>query len=258
MPGGDFWVDVDSLRMAQVVGNLLTNAAKYTDSGGRLAVSAAERDGNVVIRVKDNGIGFTKEQSATMFDLFSQAPAALRRSKGGLGIGLALSRSLARLHGGDIEAFSLGPGHGSEFTVRIPCGALRSAEMPGEALRPAARSGSRRRLLVADDNADAADTLAALLQLEGHEVYVAYDGREALEQFQRHAPEAAFLDVGMPRMSGYEVARAIRGLPTGQEVVMVAVTGWGQTGDRNAAFDAGFDHHVTKPVDPSKILALID
>ncbi len=258
MSDGDLWVDVDPLRMAQVVGNLLTNAAKYTDSGGRLMVSAAKRAGDVEIRVKDSGIGFTQEQAATMFDLFSQAPAALRRSKGGLGIGLALARSLARLHGGDVEAFSLGPGHGSEFTVRIPCGESHCADAPGNAPRPAARASSRRRLLVADDNTDAADTLAALLQLEGHEVYVAYDGREALEQFRRHAPEAAFLDVGMPMMSGYEVARAIRGLPTGREVVIIAVTGWGQTGDRNAAFDAGFDHHVTKPVDPSKILALID
>jgi signal transduction histidine kinase/CheY-like chemotaxis protein len=258
LPGGDLWIDVDPLRMAQVVGNLLTNAAKYTDSGGRLVVSAAEHERNVVIRVKDSGIGFTKEQAATMFDLFSQAPAALRRSKGGLGIGLALSRSLARLHGGDVEAFSLGPGHGSEFTVRIPCGEARRADVPGKAPRPTVRPPARRRLLVADDNADAADTLAALLQLEGHEVYVAYDGREALEQFRRHAPQAAFLDVGMPMMSGYEVARAIRGLPTGQEVVIIAVTGWGQAGDRNAAFDAGFDHHVTKPVDPAKILALID
>jgi PAS domain S-box-containing protein len=258
IPRGDFWVEADPLRMAQVVGNLLTNAAKYTDSGGKLCVSAAEREGDVVIRVKDSGIGFTKEQSATMFDLFSQAPAALRRSKGGLGIGLALSRSLARLHGGEIEAFSLGPGHGSEFIVRFPRGTQHSAGATDAEFRTPARHSARRRLLVADDNADAADTLAALLQLEGHEVYVAYDGREALEQFQRHTPEAAFLDVGMPMMSGYEVARAIRGLPTGQEIVMVAVTGWGQAGDRRAAFDAGFDHHVTKPVDPCKILALID
>jgi signal transduction histidine kinase/CheY-like chemotaxis protein len=257
MPDGDIWVEVDPLRMAQVVGNLLTNAAKYTDPGGRLSVSAAQRGGEILIRIKDTGIGFTREQCATMFDMFSQAPAALRRSKGGLGIGLALSRNLARLHGGDVEAFSLGPGHGSEFMVRFPRGEPdpRSSDAHPQ-LAP--RGSARRRLLVADDNADAADTLAALLQLEGHEVYVAYDGREALEQFQRHAPEAAFLDVGMPMMSGYEVARAIRDLPTGQGVVMVAVTGWGQTGDRDAAFDAGFDHHITKPVDPNKILALID
>jgi signal transduction histidine kinase len=257
LPDHDVWVEVDPLRIAQVIGNLLTNAAKYTDPRGRILCQAVDEGDHVMIRVRDNGIGFTESQAAEMFDMFSQAPAALGRSRGGLGIGLALSRSLARLHGGDIMALSMGPGEGSEFIVRLPRGTRHADDAGDLSVERTAVAGLPRRILIADDNVDAADSLAGLLELEGHEVHVAYDGQQALEQFCKHTPDAAFLDVGMPKMSGYEVARAIRGLPTGQRIVMVAITGWGQIRDRHAALEAGFDHHTTKPVDPIKILSLI-
>jgi CheY-like chemotaxis protein len=244
--------------MAQVVANLLTNAAKYTDPGGEISVRVATDGDEVVIRVIDNGIGFTAEQARTMFEMFSQVPAALPRSKGGLGIGLALARSLVRLHGGELDAYSRGPGEGSEFTVRFPRGDVTAPSLEAHAPPPIASTGRPRRLLIADDNTDAADTMAGLLELEGYEVHVAYDGEQALQQFVSHGPAVALLDVGMPKRSGYEVARAIRGLPGGHGVVLIAITGWGQTHDRDAAFEAGFDHHSTKPVDPVKILALIN
>lgn len=258
LPEDRVWVDADFLRMAQVVANLLTNAAKYTDPGGEISVRVATEGDAVLIRVTDSGIGFTAEQARTLFDMFSQVPVALSRSKGGLGIGLALARSLVRLHGGEIEAYSRGPGQGSEFTVRFPRGDV-AAPVPAASACPAVAGSDRpRRLLIADDNADAADTMANLLQLEGYEVHVAYDGDQAVQQFVVHEPAVALLDVGMPKRSGYDVARAIRSLPGGRGAVLIAITGWGQTHDRDAAFEAGFDHHSTKPVDPVKIIALID
>jgi len=258
IPDGELWVEADFLRMAQVVANLLTNAAKYTDPNGEISVRVTTEGADVVIRVSDSGIGFTAEQAATMFDMFSQVPAALPRAKGGLGIGLALARSLVRLHGGDIDASSRGPGQGSQFTVRFPRGDVAAPTHETGAAPCIPGGDRRRRLLIADDNADAADTMASLLQLEGYEVYVAYDGEQALQQFVVHAPAVALLDVGMPKLSGYEVARAIRGLPGGQGTVLIAITGWGQLHDRGAAFEAGFDHHSTKPVDPARVIALID
>jgi len=258
MPEGEIWVDVDALRMAQVVANLLTNAAKYTDPDGRISVRVAAPSDEVVIHVIDSGIGFSQEQARTMFEMFSQVPAAVPRSKGGLGIGLALARSLVRLHGGEIEAFSGGPGQGSEFIVRFPRGDCAAPTIDARASPPVAAGDRRHRLLIADDNTDAADTMASLLELEGYEVHVAYDGEQALQCYIAHEPAVALLDVGMPKLSGYEVARAIRGLPGGQKTVLIAITGWGQLHDRGAAFEAGFDHHSTKPVDPEKVLALID
>jgi signal transduction histidine kinase/ActR/RegA family two-component response regulator len=258
IPDGELWVEADFLRMAQVVANLLTNAAKYTDPNGEISVRVTTEGEEVVIRVSDSGIGFTSDQAATMFDMFSQVPAALPRSKGGLGIGLALARSLVRMHGGDIDASSRGPGQGSQFTVRFPRGEVAAAIYGTRATPSIPGSDRRRRLLVADDNADAADTMASLLQLEGYEVHVAYDGEQALQQFVVHEPAVALLDVGMPKLSGYEVARAIRGLRGGQGTVLIAITGWGQLHDRGAAFEAGFDHHTTKPVDPARVIALID
>jgi len=256
-------LDIDPLRIAQVLGNLLTNSAKYTEPGGLIRVTAGIEADHVVIRVVDNGIGLTQEQAAQVFELFSQIPAAMEKSQGGLGIGLALSRGLIELHGGRIEASSSGLGHGTEVTVRLP---YRGASNPAaerdsasEAPVPA-RTGAPRaqRILIADDNTDAADSLAELLRLEGHEVHVAYDGAEALSIFSRIDPDAALLDVGMPRMSGLEVAREIRQRSSGQRATLIAVTGWGQERDRSTALESGFDYHLTKPIQLEDIHALID
>jgi len=256
-------LDIDPLRIAQVIGNLLTNSAKYTEPGGLIRLTAVVEADEVVIRIADNGIGLTPEQAAQVFELYSQVPAAIEKSEGGLGLGLALSRGLIELHGGRIEASSPGPGHGTEVTVRLPrhgASAQAGASDPTPEAPVLARSSrpAVRRILIADDNADAADSLAELLRLEGHEVHVAYDGEQALSIFSEIDPDAALLDVGMPRLSGLEVALAIRGRSSGQRATLIAVTGWGQERDRRTALESGFDYHLIKPMQPEDIQALID
>ncbi|WP_280154458.1 ATP-binding protein [Piscinibacter sp. XHJ-5] len=256
LPPEPVMVDVDPLRLAQVVANLLTNAAKYTDPNGAIRVAAAHRGDDIAIEVTDNGIGLRPEALGEIFDMFTQVRSAEDRSSGGLGIGLALAKGLVELHGGTISAASEGPGRGSRFSIALPGAAVRQRAAtpagPGEQA-----AGPRRRVLVADDNRDAADSLAALLRLAGHEVSVTYDGEAALDEYDRWCPDAALLDIGMPRRSGYEVAAEIRARPGGGAVILVAVTGWGQTKDRSTAIAAGFDHHLTKPVDPDKVHELL-
>jgi len=264
LPETPVTLDVDPLRMAQVLGNLLTNAAKYTDPGGDILLRAERQPSGVIIRVQDTGIGLAPDQLTEVFEMFAQIPGAVEKSQGGLGIGLALARGLVRLHGGTITAHSDGPGLGSSFTVSLPASCVcaetaRSAgRAPGASALDHATQRPTRCILIADDNTDAADSLAELLRLDGHEVHVAYDGEEALATFLRVQPEAALLDVGMPRLSGLEVVRAIRKNPNGERATLIAVTGWGRERDKHIALDAGFDHHMTKPMMPEAVRALLE
>ena len=246
----------DPMRLAQVLANLLTNAAKYTDPDGRIGLQATAEDGTITIRVTDNGIGIPPEAMGNLFGMFSQVKSSKDRSEGGLGIGLALARGLVELHGGTIEARSAGTERGSEFIVRLPIRTQR-VRQTDEPARSGAETALRRRVLIADDNRDAAESLAMLLQMEGHEVTVVHDGREAITAFEKMQPDAALLDIGMPGLNGYEIARAIRRSPLGRDVTLIAVTGWGQDNDKAQAAEAGFNHHFTKPVEPDAITALL-
>jgi PAS domain S-box-containing protein len=242
-------LEADPLRLAQILANLLTNAAKYTPHGGQIRLRAQTVHDMAIVSVEDTGIGLAKEDMQRIFEMFSQADSSSDTMHAGLGIGLALSRGLVELHGGSIEAQSEGPGKGSRFIVRVPLGEARTAPPPARRSDADRPRGAGRRVLVADDNRDAAESLAVLLRLEGHDVIVADDGETALRLFEEQHPDVVLLDIGMPQMDGYEVARRIRALPGGRRVLLVALTGWGQEKDRAASREAGFDHHLVKPVD---------
>jgi PAS domain S-box-containing protein len=247
----------DPVRLAQVLSNLLTNAAKYTDSPGRISLTARVENDGLRIAVSDNGIGLSPAALADVFTMFSQVHDSRARAEGGLGIGLALVKGLVDLHGGTTEVFSEGAGRGSEFVVTLPCSLPETA---GAAeLIPADKAGDAttcRKILVADDNQDAANTLALLLRLAGHDVRTAYGGHTALTLAREFQPEFALLDIGMPDLDGYEVARQLRLTDGGKNVRLIALTGWGQDEDKRRAREAGFDQHLTKPVDPQRLDAL--
>jgi signal transduction histidine kinase len=252
-------VDADQTRLAQVFTNLLNNAAKYTDSGGQIRVEAEDPDcGTVRVRVSDTGIGMTPEVLAQAFELFTQADRSLARSQGGLGIGLTLVRSLVEMHGGRVQAFSEGPGKGTEIVVQLPVLPDWAPEkvVPPEEQKPLPTvAGSR--ILVVDDSMDAAKSLALLLRLAGHEVAVAHDGPTALKTADSFQPNLVILDIGLPGMDGYEVARLLRGQPPSPNLVLVALTGYGQEEDRRLSREAGFDHHLVKPVDPTELQRIL-
>ncbi|MEJ0005386.1 MAG: response regulator [Steroidobacteraceae bacterium] len=256
----------DPLRLTQALGNVLGNAAKYTDAGGHITVRARRRRRDVELSVRDTGIGIVPEVLPFIFDLFTQVDQRSGRPQGGLGIGLALVRRLIEMHDGTVTASSEGPGLGSEFIILLPLSVEREsaddAENTGDAEVPEQmdvppRAKVQRRILVADDNSDARESLAALLSLSGHEVFRAQDGSDALESAERHRPQVALLDIGMPLANGYEVARRIRDQPWGRSMVLVALTGWGQESDRRQSQEAGFDSHLTKPVDPDVLEELL-
>ena len=247
MPDRDVVVEADAVRLAQVLANLLTNAAKYTEPQGRIELAVQTRDGVVEFRVRDSGIGIPLEHQAEIFNMFAQLSPAIDRSEGGLGIGLALAKGLLDLHGGTVEVKSEGPGRGSEFTVRIPIGQSAAPEAPstGDA---GPKDGRKCELVVADDNADALQSLAMLLEAEGHTVRVASDGIGALSLAQQKLPDVMLLDIGMPGLNGYETASRVREIEGGDAVMLIALTGWGQEQDRRRATDASFDMHLVKPV----------
>ena len=246
----------DPLRLAQVLSNLLTNAAKYTDPGGSIGLVAQADADTITISVTDTGIGLERETIPRVFTMFSQIQSTRDRSEGGLGIGLALSKGLVELHEGTIEARSAGAGKGSEFRIRLPRRPFRKG-VPPAPLPVTKKPSTMRRVLIADDNRDAAESLAILLRLEGHDVTVVNNGREALSAFQAVVPEVVLLDIGMPEVDGYEVARLIRQSAAGGDALLIAVTGWGQESDKARAAAAGFNHHFTKPVEPARIFDLL-
>jgi signal transduction histidine kinase len=247
LPPEPVFVQADVARLEQVLMNLLNNAAKYTEPGGHVTVTAGREGGQAVVRVRDNGIGIRREMLPRIFDLFQQADRVPGRVIEGLGIGLTLVRNLVELHGGTVSADSEGPGRGSEFTVRLPALAAPPSEAP--AVRPQRRARPLR-ILVVDDNVDGAESMALVLRQDGHQVRVAHDGPAALDAARALAPEVVLLDIGLPNgMDGYEVARRLRALPGAADARLIALTGFGPDGDAQRSRDVGFDRYLTKPVD---------
>ncbi len=246
LPDRPVFLNGDATRLAQILSNLLNNAAKYTNRGGRVTLTARVEDKNLIVSVADNGIGIAPEMLANVFEMFVQVDSTLERTNAGLGVGLSLARRLVELHHGTIEAHSGGIGRGSEFTVRLPI--VVEPELPTKTM-PAAFIGSETyRILLADDNVDFVNSIGALLSAMGHSVVITHNGPDALTAAARFCPDFAFLDIGLPQMSGYDLARGIRRLSCGSMTLLIAVTGWGQEKDRQLAFEAGFDHHMVKPV----------
>ncbi|WP_082439555.1 MULTISPECIES: ATP-binding protein [unclassified Massilia] len=246
LPDRPVFLNGDATRLAQILSNLLNNAAKYTNRGGRVSLKASVDDRTLVLVVADTGIGIAPEMLDTVFEMFVQVDSTLERSTAGLGVGLSLARKLVELHGGAIEAHSAGLGHGSQFVVRLPI--VVDPEPLAKPTPAAFIGGETYRILLADDNVDFVNSIGALLTAMGHSVVITHNGPDALAAAKRFCPDYAFLDIGLPQMSGYDLARGIRGLSCGAMTVMIAVTGWGQEKDRQLAFEAGFDHHMVKPV----------
>ncbi len=249
MDGGEALIEADPVRMSQVLTNLLANAVKYTNGNGSILLRTVATPSEVRFEVQDTGIGLTPEQLATVFEMFAQVAPAIERAEGGLGIGLAVAKALVEMHGGTVHATSPGIGQGSSFIVAIPRGAVVVPALVTAEERFEPQRSNQEPVLVADDNGDAAETLAAVLELQGYTVHVAGDGEEALEVAMRITPVACFVDIGMPKMNGYEFARELRRRHSGTAPLLVATTGWGQAEDRRRAIEAGFDVHMVKPID---------
>ena len=256
LPGEPLYLNADKPRMAQVIMNLLSNAAKYTPMGGSITVSSERQGENVTLRVKDNGIGIAPEQLSQIFDMFYQANRSYDQLHGGLGIGLTLVRRLVEMHGGQVEVHSQGLNEGSEFVVHLPI--FAEQHPPQEAIGSVETTRETgRRILVVDDYGESADTLAELLRFEGHEVEIANDGLKAIEVAGKFRPSVVLLDIGMPKLNGYEAARQIREQPWGKTMALIAVTGWGGENERKRSREAGFDAHLLKPVNYTELAKLI-
>jgi two-component system, chemotaxis family, CheB/CheR fusion protein len=258
-PSAPLQLEVDPVRMTQVLTNLLTNASKYTPAGGLIHVGTRLEANHFIVFVRDNGVGLSAESIAKVFEMFTRVEPEVGRSEGGLGIGLALAKGIVELHGGRIQAHSSGANQGSEFVIALPRSVIAPAAPPVlERHSDVTNQTAPRRVLIADDNRDSAETLSMLLNISGHEVHLAHTGAEALATAKRVRPDIAILDIGMPDLTGYEVAERIRNEAWGKEMALIAVTGWGQDSDRRRALGAGFDHHLTKPIDPDRLKQLID
>lgn len=243
-------------RLAQVFLNLLGNSAKYMERGGHIWLSAERRGSDVVVTVRDTGIGIQADKLSAIFDLFSQVEGSLSHSQGGLGIGLSLARRLVNMHGGSIKAESEGPGKGATFTVCLPmAGADSLCTVKCDKEEGAPKSSHR--ILIVDDNRDNADSLELMLRIMGHATRTVYDGEEAVTAAGEFRPDVILLDIGLPKLNGYEACRRIREQPRDKKLVIIAQTGWGQEGDRQHTYDAGFDHYLVKPVDPGTLMRLL-
>jgi CheY-like chemotaxis protein len=253
LPFDPFPLDVDPTRLAQVFANIINNAARYTSPGGRIELTAGKEGDTLVVAVSDTGVGISSEMLPRVFEMFTQVARSNEQHQEGLGVGLALARRLVEMHGGSVEAGSGGLGTGSTFTVRLPLVADRAAAAGDGSGADSARRVEDLRILVVDDNVDAAESLSMLLGLAGHETSVAHDGHAALEAAARFAPDAAFVDIGLPGMNGYEVAKRLRADPRFESLLLVALTGWGTEDDRRQAQSAGFDQHLVKPADIERI-----
>jgi CheY-like chemotaxis protein len=240
--------------LAQVFGNLLNNSSKYTSPEGTISLTAKRIDGEVLVTVKDNGAGIPQDKLNNIFDMFMQVDRTSEQSQAGLGIGLTLVKRLTQMHGGSIEARSAGEGQGSEFVVRLPI--LRKAAVLSQP-ETVVKSSPERSVLIVDDNRDSAESLAMLLEITGNKTYMAHDGVEAVEAIEKYRPEVVLLDIGLPRLDGHEVCRRVREQHWGKDIVVIALTGWGQEDDRRKSEEAGFNGHLVKPVDYDKLLELL-
>jgi CheY-like chemotaxis protein len=258
LPAEPIPVEADEARLAQVFANLLDNAAKYTERGGRISLTVQRDSGDAVVRLKDTGIGIDADQLAHIFEIFAQVDASLERSRGGLGIGLTLVKRLTEMHGGTVEAFSEGQDKGSEFVVRLPI----VAEPPAQQ-QPAATECERQpianpcKVLIVDDSEDTSTSMRTLLHMMGHDTRTAHDGLEAVAVAESYRPDVMLLDISLPKLSGHEVAQRIRRQPWGQAMKLVALTGWAQEEDKRRSREAGFDLHLIKPVEPAELEELL-
>jgi len=257
LPPRPVYVDGDRTRLAQVFANLLNNSAKYTPQGGRISLLVERHGSDVVVTVKDNGVGIAADMLPKVFEMFTQVDHSLERSQGGLGIGLSLVRGLVEMHGGRVEVHSEGDGKGSEFIVRLSVllSPGRVRQQNGE--DHSARCSSAYRILIVDDNKDSAISLGMMLELMGHETRMVHDGLAALEAALAFRPDVVLLDLGLPKLNGYEVCRRIREQPWGEAVVLIAQTGWGQEEDKCRSKEAGFNFHMVKPIDPDALEKLL-
>ena len=257
LPEEPIVLDADLQRLSQVFSNLLNNASKFTPQAGRISIEAARAGDRIQVVVRDTGVGIPADKIGSIFELFTQVEAPLERTQSGLGIGLTLVKRIVEMHGGTVEAKSGGMGSGSEFIVSLPAAAAEprvDRSVPGAA---DALASGRRRVLVVDDNKDGADSLAMLLKVSGHQVYTAHDGLEALAAVSRLHPDVVLLDIGLPKLNGYEVCRRIRKEPWGAAITIIALTGWGQDEDRKKSTEAGFDAHLVKPVRQEELMPLL-